>query len=558
VSREDRRNDVTIGKDAMGWLSRLFGGKGDEGVPEPPSMPWDRRPSILEFVRSHLAADGPGMDEGGDTLPDEDRIAQGSKIRWAAGAFDGVATHHMGTVEDEESVRKTAELVAAYSRQPTAANKAAVYRHVIAAHVVSIIDPVIEALVNEPEIGHDRLYELARSFATDAPDREPVKFGIALLGLFRLPRDRELFLTLGRHDEFTLYCAVALANASEGSDVALWTLARNVTGWGRIHVVERLSRTEEPAIKGWLLREGYRNSVMYEYLAATCARAGGLLAALGGGPADRGLLTAAGEILQALIAGGPAEGIDDYEDARPVIEAYLGHMASSAETVQDFLHVHSIKGYLDEEDSRWASRYDAGWSAEVRDRLRSECESILGRPEWPDRVRAPLGSEDELEFAHADQAARALGIDTWETHWRRLREEPGEPGRWYHVMALCDEARIGAVVEFALASLDLPGIATGAGDELGLGPGFGRHRCLDYVLQELRRFPGTGAALIEAGLRSPVIRNRNMAVAALADWPRGSWPDGLAGSMERASGCEPDEGILERMRKALRGEPLSQ
>jgi len=159
---------------------------------------------------------------------------------------------------------------------------------------------------------------------------------------------------------------------------------------------------------------------MYEYLAATCARAGGLLAALSEDDVDRELLTAAGEIVQALIAGGPAEGIDDYEDARPVVEAYLGHMESSAESIEDFLHM-TVKGYQDEDDSRWAGRYKAGWTAECRDRLRSLCDSILGRPEWPERVRADLGSRDDLEFAHADQAAKALGLDTWDIHWRRLR-----------------------------------------------------------------------------------------------------------------------------------------
>ncbi len=66
-----------------------------------------------------------------------------------------------------------------------------------------------------------------------------------------------------------------------------------------------LKGPENPVIKRWLLREGFRNSVMYEYLAATCARAGGLLAALGDDDVDRELLTGAGEILQALIAGRP-------------------------------------------------------------------------------------------------------------------------------------------------------------------------------------------------------------------------------------------------------------
>jgi hypothetical protein len=541
----------------MNFLSRLFGGKSDESGHGPPSMPWDRRPSILEFIRSYIATDKPGMTDDGYTLPDEERIAQGSKIRWAAGAMDGVATHHMETAENEETVRKTVELVLAYSRQPTATNKAAIYQHVIAEYVVSIIDSVIEALLNEEGIDHNRLYELARSFVTEAPDREPVKFGIAILGLFRQPADQELFQTLGRHDEFTLFCAVAITNASEDHDEALWTLARNVTGWGRIQVVERLALTENPAIKNWLLREGFRNSIMYEYLAATCARAGGLLAALSEDRLDRELLTAAGEIIQALIVGGPAEGIDDYEDARPVIESYLAHMASSAETIKDFLHVHSIKGYLDDEDSRWASRYDAGWSAECRDNLRSLCDSILGRPEWPDRVGAKLSSEDEVEFAYADHAAKALGIDTWDTHWRRLKAKPTDSGRWYHVMAMCNEDRIGKVIEFAEANLDLAGIATGAADELGLGRGFEQHSCLDFILQELRRFPEKGGALIEARLRSPVVRNRNKAVAALAAWSRAEWPGGLGKALEQAARCEPNDDVRERMRQALRGEPLS-
>ncbi len=539
----------------MAFWTRLFAGKDAD---EPPPMPWDRRPSILEFVRSHICADKPGMAEDGYTLPDDERVNAGSKLRWGMGSLDGVMTHHMGTGENQATVRKTVELVLAYSLQPTANNKAAVYQHVIAEHVVSIIDPVIEALVNENGIGHDRLCELARSFVTEAPDREPVKFGVALLGLFRQPADIELFQTLGRHDEFTLFCAVAITNSSEDHDEALWTLARNVTGWGRIHVVERLARTTNPAIKNWLLREGFRNSIMYEYLAATCARTGGLLAALSEDRVDRELLTAAGEIIQALIVGGPAEGIDDYEDARPVIESYLGHMASSTETIEDFLHVNSIKRYLGEDDSRWAGRYDAGWTSECREALRSECAAILGRPEWVDRVREQLASEDDLKFAYADQAAKALGIDTWDIHWRRLQPKPSEAGRWYHIMAGCDGHRIEKVIEFAEANIDRAAIATGAGDELGLGRGFELHSCLDYILQDLRRFPGKGAILIETGLKSPVVRNRNMAVNALAAWSREDWPSGLKEALERAAGCEPKEDVRERMQKALRGEPLSE
>jgi hypothetical protein len=184
------------------------------------------------------------------------------------------------------------------------------------------------------------------------------------------------------------------------------------------------------------------------------------------------------------------------------------------------------------------------------------CDSILGRPEWTDRIRAKLGSEDEVEFAHAAQAAKALGINTWDVHWRRLQQKRTEIGRWFQVMTLCDEDHIGKVIEFAETNLDLAGIATGAADELGLGRGFEQHTCLDYILQELRRFPGQGATLIEAGLKSPVVRNRNMAVAALASYPLSEWARGLEISLAEAAECEPDEGVRDRMQKVLRGEPL--
>lgn len=83
-----------------------------------------------------------------------------------------------------------------------------------------------------------------------------------------------------------------------------------------------------------------------------------------------------------------------------------------------------------------------GWTVECRGRLRTQCDSILGHPVWAERIRAKLSSIDEMVFAHADQAAKVLGIDTWDIHWQRLKEKSSEPGRWYHVMALCNNGGI--------------------------------------------------------------------------------------------------------------------
>jgi hypothetical protein len=168
-----------------------------------------------------------------------------------------------------------------------------------------------------------------------------------------------------------------------------------------------------------------------------------------------------------------------------------------------------------------------------------------------------LNSESEVSFYHANQAAKAIGIDTWDLHWQRLQAQPGDPGRWYHVMDLCDQTRIGRVIDFAERNIDLERIAIGAADEPGFGREFKQHSCLGFVLQALSRFPGWGAKLIAAGLRSPVVMNRNRAAAVLSAWSGEEWSSELKGSLEQAARCEPDDGTRERMNKVLRGEPLS-
>lgn len=54
----------------MSFFSKLFGKGGDEAS-EPPSMPWDQRPSIYDHIRSHTNPEQLGLSEGGETLPDE-------------------------------------------------------------------------------------------------------------------------------------------------------------------------------------------------------------------------------------------------------------------------------------------------------------------------------------------------------------------------------------------------------------------------------------------------------------------------------------------------------
>jgi hypothetical protein len=525
--------------------------------------PWGERPSIYEHILTHIRPGEPGLAEGGERLPDEEIVRGETGIGWAPGALDGVYGHHgdeegWGAVTEAETEAASAEVVGAILRAlrdlaelATDARAEALYTLLTEHFALEYLDQFLEAVVTDERIAHERLHAIALWLATRAADREPVKAGIALLGLFQDGEARDLLLTLGRHEEFTLFAAVALEDSEEDSELSVWALGTLVTGWGRIQIVERLADTEDEQIKAWMLREGYRNDIMDEYTALVCARAGDLVGALRRPDPDEKLLKGAGSLISTLICGrgGPAEALEAYPEGAEAAELYLTHLRGREPDLEDFVAVVTIEQFLYEEEGE-ARDPALGWP-QRRARILELVEAVRSRGDWEEKIRAGLGSEDRQTFWVATEAARLLGMDIWEVYFERLRR--GED-HWYYVMQTDDPARIERVVRLAEETLPLEAIATGPAEEMGFGPEFRHHGALDFVLQDLRRFPGQGWKLIRAGLQSPVTRNRNMAVHALAAWDRARWPEEARALLTRAHEAEPDADTREMMRATLEGE----
>ena len=344
------------------------------------------------------------------------------EVRWAGGAMDGIFGGTGASDRGEEKGTEIAALFVKASKRPSKRNLTKLYESVSDDGVLGYVDPMIEKLV-ELDPNRADLHALGRWLATTASDRGAVKVGIAILGVTGLASDVDVVRVLGAHDEFTLFAAVAITNGLADPRPELWALARAVDGWGRIQCVRRLRDTREPEIREWILREGFRNSIMDEELAFIAATTGGLLDALTETEPDRELLTSGGEILEALVAGGPAEDLDDYDDGADAVEAFLGHMETRAETLGDFQAVATICRYLAQE-SGWDARSLKGWTASRRDAFEVTCAEILDRDEWDDRIAVGLLSDDPAEFWRAEQAARHRGIDTFEVHVAKIREQP--------------------------------------------------------------------------------------------------------------------------------------
>lgn len=289
--------------------------------------PWQDQQSIYEHIQNNIDPETDGLLKSGFALPDEQKRFPEGELRWVAGGLDGAFGHHGGGDKEVDQAQIIFENVAQIAHDDLHEAKLTLYDELTADNLLDYIDTTLQKLVEDNVPPYPHLHAFVKMIVQEASDRGPIKFAIALLGLMGNEADLELVMHLGRHDEFTLYTAVAITNMVENPASALWELAKKVNGWGRIQVVERLKPPLSPEIKDWLLREGYKNNVMYEYLAYTCAVNGDLNIALANSAIDEPLIDGAGDILEALLmTGGPAEDINQYEDAGPSILAYIQHL----------------------------------------------------------------------------------------------------------------------------------------------------------------------------------------------------------------------------------------
>lgn len=362
--------------------------------------------------------------------------------------------------------------------------------------------------------------------------------------------DRELLLGLGRYEELTLFSAVALSHAlrdAEDSEQAIWALAKSTHGWGRIQAVRRLANAQDHAIRTWLLEEGHRNAIMTEEIAYFCAIKGGLLSALRAADPSEALLTGAGELLEALVEGGPAEDMDDYADGAEAARLYVEHVAARPSAdLRRFLHVRSLQGF---EAAIAADK--PGWTASRRFAIRTHAAAFLARSEWRALAETGLLNTQRVDFWPAAEVAKMLGLDVWPHYLRRQTELRSD--EWYFLMQTDQVERIEQVISLAREQLDLDRVGSGPTTGLGLGPDYADDSALDFILQDLGRFPGLGWSMIEVGLRARTIRARNMAHRALAAWDREQWPEDAIFALRTALAKEPDDEIAQRIRALIDG-----
>jgi hypothetical protein len=213
----------------------------------------DGRPSIHAQIVAAIKRRGEAQRSLELTLPGEGEMGNG--LRFVAGGLDAL----FGRPDASPRQTKARSLVSAITkavRKPSAGALRGLYRTLSGGRASEVVNEALARLA--PEIERDRatMAALGRRLVREAPDVEPVKVGLALLGVSGKPDDEALVIEVGQSEEMTLFSAVALANLLPDPTSSLWRLAKGVHGWGRIAVVERLAGAQDPAILARFVARG--------------------------------------------------------------------------------------------------------------------------------------------------------------------------------------------------------------------------------------------------------------------------------------------------------------
>ena len=508
-------------------------------------IPWKNRKSIYMHIRDNIEKEGKLTTEN---LPDDEVRHQDTELRWAAGALDGAFGHHALCSENDVMLANLTQSIALYGRIK---DKIGFYNIIIKDNIVSSIDNVIEEIVKLQVKMTQNLYDWLEFLAFESPDRGAVKTGIALLGAVGAKRFKDQIKILGIHEEFTLYVTVALQNMSDDPEIELWELAKKVHGWGRIHLVERLAETNDPEIKYWILTEGYKNSIMYEYLAYIAADTGELKKTLSNDNIEDDILLAASDIIQALINEGPVYGISIYQDAAQTIKLYIKHTLGKRDNLSYLLTYDSIYKYVTENDAEWENLIENGWNEEIRNEIAKTLREEIKNKTWVELVIKSANTENVMNFWIINRAAKILSINLFNIHWERLKKDSLNQTKWFDVMNSVTNEHIDEILEYAIKTIPLTAISTGADEVMSLGKEYNLHSIIDFIVQSLDKYEGKGEAIILATLKSPVIRNRNMAIRTLDNWSIEYITKELKDAIKDAEKIEPKEDVKERLNKLL-------
>jgi hypothetical protein len=501
--------------------------------------------SIFEHVKTHVCPGGPGLLPGGERLPDDDEYQPGKEIGLEPGAFDILSGTPGSMPPDvlEKRVQAFIDAILLLGEKPSARSMEALELLMRTRDTLPLIDRVIGRIISTPGIDQGTLYRTCRQFFLTSRRRGVVKFCLSIMGLYAVPEDIPLFKTIARHEEFTLYATVAII-FPRIDPVPHWLeMARNVTGWGRIHLVKRLAEHNGPQVKDFLLKEGCRNSIMEEYTARETAQAVGLAEVLQAGELDPGSFRGAGVMLRAMADSpgekGLFEGLNLYPAAAGAAAAYVRHASRMASTPADFLAVEALVRVA-------LSQAGEEIFKEKKDARQTVIEmggEILKRENWDGAIIQDIGSACPFTRRWAIMAAGRRGMALTGRLIELLDADPLQETLWFALWKGARRESADRIIGFIEEKMDPQYLQSRCRSTLNLDIERQFYSCLGWSIRGLISHPGRGGRALKAALESPFALNRCQAIRVLHAWPAATPPpEGVEDAVRKLAG-DPGEAV---------------
>lgn len=501
--------------------------------------------SLRAHVQDLLPPSGRGpLPNGGEPLPDEPP-RDPSKVRFIGGAFDSIVS---GRSEGNEPlVAASAVLNLVRKSSPSTKDVHGTAKTIAAFDGPHAMDRFLESIRSGGGSSRRRIAAIGRWLCEHGVTRQQAKAGLGLLGISGQPDDAGLIIQLGLLEELTLYSVVALKNLLPDADPALFDLAQQVSGWGRIQCIYRLKDSPLPEVRHWLVHGGYENGVMTEEVAYIAATAGDLRGALES-EADEEILDHAGALLEALAFGGPAEDMTNYADGEAALRSYLTRMATAEASLDRAGSLETLDRYL----HGWAADNPL-LSAPAIEELRGQVERVLADDRWRGPVAAGLASNDLREVRRCLAISKRFGLDPIPVAREWISREPHDGYLWQTLVEAADRDELASLVGLAESLLPFSAVPVGAARDLGVGPESEVNHCFELILQRIKAFPGVAPSAVLIGLDGRVTRTRHMALRVLGEWPPDFWPAGARETIEAIAWRDPNAKVKKHARDVLDG-----
>lgn len=419
---------------------------------------------------------------------------------------------------------------------------------------ITYLPYLINKIEQDDNLINNRLYfQLILWLLYKSPNKNTIKISLGLLSLFRDGISQRLLFLFALHPEFTLYSLYSIKKRVNYQNISSFfdLLGPRTKDWGRIQFIEYLPAPLSISTRYWLLTEGYKNNVMIEYVAYNCATKGKLLEILNTYPEDPQLLLGCSDILRALLNGGPTKDIYDYAQGPQVCLEFINQVNQISPKELNLLHcVCEIADFVQNSGEDWLSLGELGWSDYYQQQIMSLSQHIIQKPQWSALIIKSLQSHCRTKSYQASLVAKAIHLDIWELLFS-LQECNPNADWWHHLMQTDSSYKIEKVVKLAEQQINISASHNIDTSLINYHSEYKPHHAVEYIMQDLRSFPGIGWSLIKKQLHSPILRNRNMALNVLSAWSGIVWPHDLYETLTQVLTIETDKNTHQRIRKFL-------